>query len=558
MKILLASKLFRKILGIILLCLLISQGLTTFINQQRIEDKYLRSFQFNARSAAIQFEELILEALDWGASFSDVGGQNVQHMDMFFAHPEFSKMLTHIAVIDLEGNVLGRNDSSRIQNQLPTSIMEQIQLKESITTIKSNGSYDTYVPIIHRKNLKGFIMIGFKSDLIDSEIQRMLIEDSLLIFVSLFIFMIGLAVGVFRSVTKPLQHIIQKIQQIQSSSDTTVRIDLRSNDEIGRLGETFNQLMDFIEEMKIQWQVLVDQLKAQEKQYRAQSYELNAGIMAVKQSSTKLVDMLENGDFDSLESFRKLSDINIVSCTGNGVEVDPMHHTNLHQLQIIAFNLKQAAYSFPSVAHMLPEIVHSTPALQVTTTVEMSIIANTELQSQVRDQFRNDPVFECCQILESWEGFDPSVKLLLVEATQTSPEDIKELLRQFPNLKVVILCKNANPGLLTEYIQTGVRGLVDSYNLFKLPLQIRRIYQDELVLSGKAAHNFIRYLQCLESLNPAEKEVLYILLKTPASKEIACALSKSHRTVENQITSILKKLACPSKKALLSKFQLSG
>ncbi len=312
MKTLLSSLLFRKLLGIVVACLLVSQITMTLTSIHRLKAKYLNSFQFNARAVAVQFEELILDTLDWGGDIYEVGRQDVPRMDMLFSHPQFEKILTRIAVTDAEGRVLGHANHSQIPPLLSKNTLQQLQsARGQIVSIRDGRSYDTYVPIVHSDVLQGFILVGFEGDLIDQvirdDIYGMILENIVLTCGFFLIFVVGFILGVNHNVIRPLNNMIQKIQYIQKSADMSVRVEVYSEDEIGMLAVRFNQMMEVMQRAKVTLQGMLQQYEGQVDEEQKAHGLLAETVFHAHQVSNQLCFVMDGNEWDDVVALESVS-----------------------------------------------------------------------------------------------------------------------------------------------------------------------------------------------------------------------------------------------------------
>jgi two-component system sensor histidine kinase BarA len=98
--------------------------------------------------------------------------------------------------------------------------------------------------------IQGGQRVGYVSLLADiSDLRRQLLEGVLASMIAaLFACLLGLGVssGLKRSVTSPLAHLMKVIGQVRDRHDYTVRAERLTNDEIGKLVDAFNDMLDQI------------------------------------------------------------------------------------------------------------------------------------------------------------------------------------------------------------------------------------------------------------------------------------------------------------------------
>lgn len=303
------SRLFRKMLSIVVMCLLMSQTTMTLINIQRLEAKYLHSFQFNARAVAIQFEELILDSLDWGGQINEIGTKDVHRMDMLFSHPQFQKILTHMAVVDTDGRILSQTSHSTLPSFLEEQTYQHVTTANGVYSERNGKSFDTFVPIWHEEKVQGYIWVGFAADLIDEVVEKdmwqMILEDTILTLGFFLIFLFGFTIGIHKHVIRPIQCVIQRIQYIKESSDTSIRIPIISGDEIGYLANQFNQMMEGIEKAKAVLQNMLNQQQKREQEELRHHHNLGMLLRSTQDLSTQICVALDGNDWRDVEAIAR-------------------------------------------------------------------------------------------------------------------------------------------------------------------------------------------------------------------------------------------------------------
>lgn len=128
----------------------------------------------------------------------------------------------------------------------------------------------------------------------------------------------------------------------------------------------------------------------------------------------------------------------------------------------------------------------------------------------------------------------------------------REIVKKYPQVRVLALSMESDRKFVVELLKSGASGYVLKDAAFaELATAIRRVHSGEPYLGPKITEIVLReYLQSIpedlpqncESLTQREKEILQLIADGKSAKEIAYALNKSIKTVENQRHSIMKKL----------------
>jgi DNA-binding NarL/FixJ family response regulator len=132
-------------------------------------------------------------------------------------------------------------------------------------------------------------------------------------------------------------------------------------------------------------------------------------------------------------------------------------------------------------------------------------------------------------------------------------EATAELVRHFPNTKVVILSMYDDEHSVTGAIRAGARGFVLKQTSFGEVLNaLRAVARGETYLSSGVSVRLVELLQrgsvdaverCpLDSLSPREMQVLRLVAEGKSSKEVATILKLEHNTIRTYRKAMMKKL----------------
>jgi DNA-binding NarL/FixJ family response regulator len=131
-------------------------------------------------------------------------------------------------------------------------------------------------------------------------------------------------------------------------------------------------------------------------------------------------------------------------------------------------------------------------------------------------------------------------------------EACKQIKRQFPQVKIVVLSMLQEVSIIKSLIHGGADGYVLKNAAHgEILMAIREVYQGEQYLSKKITQLLINNITkdastsstvIFPALSRREKEVLQLILDEQTSKEIADTLSLSRDTVETHRKRLLSKL----------------
>lgn len=152
------------------------------------------------------------------------------------------------------------------------------------------------------------------------------------------------------------------------------------------------------------------------------------------------------------------------------------------------------------------------------------------------------------------ERLGPDVALVDVNLPDRSGLALaKDISLRFPQVKVLILSAYDDYAYLSEAIQLKIGGyLLKTASAGELVNAIRAVADGIFVLdsslSGRLAHRWQRDQQSPGgTLTPREAEVLELVARGRANKEIATTLHMGLRTVETHVSNLLAKLGVSSR-----------
>jgi DNA-binding NarL/FixJ family response regulator len=130
-------------------------------------------------------------------------------------------------------------------------------------------------------------------------------------------------------------------------------------------------------------------------------------------------------------------------------------------------------------------------------------------------------------------------------------EALPRITKDFPGVKVIILSAHANEEYVIRALRSGAAGyMLKDAATTELRLAIDSVSQDKTYLSPSISRAVINdYLQRvggpvspLEQLTPRQREVLQLIGEGKNTKEIACDLAISVKTVESHRLQLMERL----------------
>jgi len=132
-------------------------------------------------------------------------------------------------------------------------------------------------------------------------------------------------------------------------------------------------------------------------------------------------------------------------------------------------------------------------------------------------------------------------------------EATKQILKDFPNVKVVILSMHKEGGLIKNLISIGAHGfLLKNSDQAQLIEAIRKVASGDKYFSPEVTMSLLNKtsiktstfngIDLLSQLTERETEILKLIAEGYSNKEIGEKLFISHRTVDTHRTNLMKKL----------------
>jgi len=149
-------------------------------------------------------------------------------------------------------------------------------------------------------------------------------------------------------------------------------------------------------------------------------------------------------------------------------------------------------------------------------------------------------------------GKNPETRLLITDfflLDYKGFDDLKEILSQYPELKILILTHQVKPGDVNEFKKAGIKNIIyktagreEILQAMQYTLQGKKFYSDE-IMDMLIEGNSTRDEEVTAStLTPAEIEITRLIASGLTTKEIAAQKHKSFHTVMSHRKNIFRKL----------------
>lgn len=162
------------------------------------------------------------------------------------------------------------------------------------------------------------------------------------------------------------------------------------------------------------------------------------------------------------------------------------------------------------------------------------------------------------------EDYQPDVILMDINMPKMNGvEATSELIKKYPNIKIIILSIHDDENYVTHVLQTGAQGyLLKEMDSDSLIEAIKVVNDGGSYLHPKVTHNLVKEYRLLTKrskksgsnssqankddplylLTKRERQVLQLLAEGKSNKAVAESLYISEKTVKNHVSSVLQKM----------------
>ncbi|MBD3308008.1 HAMP domain-containing protein [candidate division KSB3 bacterium] len=239
-----------KILCSVGLIVLIVLGTSTLIHIRDLRQTYLEAIHWRSDALAQSILNEITDIYRFVPNLPNLlQGVSLQCAQLYESHK--GKDLTHIAVINMEGQIVAHNDTTMKNTPVESPLLlEQIH-KQIPTTVLDGAIYHTLIPIFgtQAETYLGTIDIGFPKAVVDDKIHQILFNSAelFLLFLLIAFLMISLLMHVL--ISKPVDRLVTVGKQLAAGNLIHTFQTASRGDEIGAMGTVFNRIANYLQDV---------------------------------------------------------------------------------------------------------------------------------------------------------------------------------------------------------------------------------------------------------------------------------------------------------------------
>jgi serine phosphatase RsbU (regulator of sigma subunit) len=313
-----------KIILITLLILFLGIGASTILNGYLFISEHFTVLQANTYTIAQNLKFQLDKIIRLGLTLDTMMGFEKQCKEVVAKY----KNIAYAMVIKENGEIVFHNDSNEMGMTLQgpsKQVLDKLSGTEQIyhtSKHKDNEYYEVLIPVEdNQKMIIGAIAIGFPVNIIQQKIYALVFSTALTTIVSFIIALMLLIFALYLWVTRPLAQLVTVIQDIREKNSLDRHVEIKSQDEIGKLASVFNKMiseldhnrMALIEKKRIEKELeiaRVIQSTILPKDIRLPGYLVAASMRPAEEVGGDYYDIINKND---------VYWVNIGDVTGHGV-----------------------------------------------------------------------------------------------------------------------------------------------------------------------------------------------------------------------------------------------
>lgn len=250
MKLNLSSKSLKvRAVGMVAVILLLVIGALTVFLTLGFTGSYKRALQEKSSVVGNEFKNDLAKALNLGLPLDTLGGVDEKCLGIVEKHPDIG----YCIVTDTAARVLFADSTAMLGKVMDDSVSQAAAkaTKEDTHTFmyKDKKFYETVVPLKDAEDKHvGALRLGLSSEKVDAQLYRLIRNSVIVAMISLFVAVMSVALFITYFITNPITYLVESATQI-AKGDLTKTIDVRSDDELGALGDAINGMVANLKNM---------------------------------------------------------------------------------------------------------------------------------------------------------------------------------------------------------------------------------------------------------------------------------------------------------------------
>jgi methyl-accepting chemotaxis protein len=451
--------------------------------------------------------------------------------------------IVYASIIDTNLKITAHSDSSKVGSSVDDigSRTAAIDGKDYATTARYNGDtdvYEVYVPIIQGGGKLGAIIVGMSMDSVKATTSQTIIAVaivSILIIVVAFIILLMISKGII----KPLKQLMVSARKIEEG-DFTYQSQIKSQDEIGVLNQTFEQMkhslrltLRSIKEGADSVSVMSSNLSLNAKQMTLVSSEVTSATQEVSQGADsqahELVEVADNVQ-TLVKELDNISN-NLNSVMDNSSMTQGKAVIGKDQIDRLLDSIKGIRDSFQSQAVKINNLITSVSKIGNVTNAIQEISSQTNLLAL-------NAAIESARAGEAGRGFAVVAEEVrkLAEQSKTATEEIQRLVESVRSDTNHVLDNTKTVTGLIESQSTTVQSTISAFEDMLVNLSLVGPLVDKTFASLQST------MKSKDAIVTSVDSVTSVAQETSATSEEIAASSEESLASAEEVSSYAEKL----------------